>query len=77
MLNVQLLCTRMQISDRVSGEVGMKSCIALPGTGEHGGLMPWKMVCPNLGGFGEELYSSGSRVGLMIRIGVCAGPVFL
>ena len=55
----------------------MNSFIALPGKGGHGGLVPWKTVCPNLGGSGEELYSNGSRVGLMIRIGVCAGPVFL
>ena len=30
------------------------------------------MVCPHQGEFGEEFYSSGSRVGLLIR--VCAGP---
>ena len=59
------------------GEVEMNSFIDLPGKGGHGGLVPWKTVCPNLGGSGEELYSEGSRVGLMIRIGVCAGPVFL
>ena len=33
--------------------------------------------CPNLGGFGEEFHSSGSRVGLLIRIRVSAGFLFL
>ena len=56
------------------GEVEKISFIALPGKGGHIGLMPLKTVCPNPGGFGEEFYSNGSRVGLLIRIRVCAGP---
>ena len=36
-----------------------------------------KIVCSNPGGFGEEVYSSGSRVGFLIRIRVCAGPALL
>ena len=32
-----------------------------------------KTVCPNPGGFGEEFYSSGSRVGLLIRLGCVQG----
>ena len=66
------------------GEVEKNRFIALPGKREHRGLLPWKTVCPNLwggvggvGGFGEEFYSSGSRVGLLIRIRVCAGPALL
>ena len=54
------------------GEVEKNSFIALPGRGGHSGLMPLKTVYPNLGGYGEEFYSNGSRVGLLIRIRVCA-----
>ena len=43
----------------------------------HNGLMPSKSVVSNPGGFGEEFYSSGSRVGLLIRTRMGAGPVFL
>ena len=45
--------------------------------GGHSGLMNLKTVCLLLGGFGEEFYSSGSKVGLLIRIRVCTGPAFL
>ena len=38
--------------------------------------MPWKTMCPNLAGFGEEFYSSGSRAELL-RISVCAGSALL
>ena len=70
------LCTgaTSNLGDRVLGEVEKKSFIALPGRGGHSRLMPSKTVCPNPGGFGEEFYSNGSRVGLLIRIRVCAGP---
>ena len=34
-------------------------------------------MCPNPGGFGAEFYSDGSRVELLIRIRVCAGPTLL
>ena len=61
----------------VSGEVEKNSFIALPGKGGHSGFNPSKTVCPNLGGFGEEFYSNGSREVLLIRIRVCAGPAFL
>ena len=33
---------------------------------DRGGLCPGKL-CPNLGEFGEEFYSNGLRVGLLIR----------
>ena len=63
------------------GEVEKNSFIALPGKGGHKGLMPSKTVCPNPGcgggALGEEFYSSGSRVGLLIMIRVCARPAFL
>ena len=66
------------LRDRVLSEVLEKnSFIALPGKGGHSGLVPLKTVCPNLGGFGEEFYSNGSRAGLLIRIRVCAGPALL
>ena len=74
MLDAQFLCPRTQISETVLGEVEMNRFIALPGKGEHGGLMPWKTMCPNLRAFGEELYSNGSRVGLMLGCvqGLCS-----
>ena len=33
--------------------------------------MSLKTMCPNPGGLGEEFYSSGSREGWLMRIGVC------
>ena len=65
------------------GEVEKNSFIALPGKGGHSRLMPSKLCVPTQGvgrveaGFGEEFYSTGSRVGLLIRIRVRAGPAFL
>ena len=79
MLKTQPLCTSAasNLGDRVLGEVEKNSFIALLGTGRHSRLMPLKTVCPNPGGFGEEVYNNGSRVGLLLRIRVCAGPAFL
>ena len=34
-----------------------------------------KTVCPKLEGFGEEFYSNGSRVGLLIRVRMSAEPI--
>ena len=66
-----------QIRDRVLSEVEKNSFIALPGKGGHSGLVPSKIVCPNLEGFGKEFYSNGSRIGLLKRNRVCAGPALL
>ena len=73
------LCTstKSNLGDRVLAEVEKNSFIALPGKGGHRGLVPLKTVCPTLGRFGEGFYSNGSRVELLVRIGVCAGPTFL
>ena len=54
-------------------KVEKNSSIALPGKGEHSGLLPLKTVCPHLGDFGEEFYSNGSRVDLLIRLGYVQG----
>ena len=62
---------KSNIWDRDLGEVEKNSFIALPSKGGHSGLVPWKTVCPNLGGFGEEFYSNGSRAGLLTRLHVC------
>ena len=64
------LCTsaKLNLGDRVWGEVEKNSFIALPGKRGHSGLLPQKTMCPNPGGFEEEFYSSGSRVGLLIRL---------
>ena len=73
------LCTgaKSNLGDRVLGEIEKNSFIALPGKGGRSRLAPLKTVCPNSGGFGEELYSHGSRVGLLVRIRVCAGLALL
>ena len=63
----------MNLGDRVFGKVEKGNFIALLGKRGHNRLMPLKTVCLNLGGFGEEFYSSGSRVELLIRMRVCTG----
>ena len=55
------------------GEVENDNFIALPNKGGHGRLVLLNTVCPNPEGLGEEFYSNGSRMGLLIRIRVCAG----
>ena len=55
------------------GEVEKDNFIALPNKGGHGRLGALNMVCPNPEGLSEEFYSNGSRMGLLIRIRVCAG----
>ena len=51
-----------------------KNCfIALPSTGRHRGLLPWKSMCPNLGAFDEEFYSNSLKGGVADKIRVCAG----
>ena len=69
------LCTsaELNLGDRVLGKVEKSDFIALLGKRGHNGLMPLKTVCLNLGGFGEEFYSSGSRVELLTRMRVCTG----
>ena len=74
-----LLCTsaKPNLRDRVLSEVEKNSFIALPGKGGHSGLVPSKIVCPNLEGFGEVFHRNGSRAGLLIRISVHIGTGFL
>ena len=52
----------------VLGEVEKNSFIAVPG---KAGLCPSKTVYPNPRRFHEGFYSSGSRVGVFLRIRVC------
>ena len=75
MLKTWPLCTGTEsnLRDRVLGEVEKNSFITLPGKGGHSGLLPSKTMCPNSGGFDEEFYSNGSRVGLLIRLGRVQG----
>jgi len=59
---------------RVLGSEGEKKIVLLLHQVKgHSGLMPSKTVCPSLGGFGEEFFSNGPRVGLLISIRMCAG----
>ena len=79
MLKTLPLCTgvKSNLGDRVLGEVEKISFIALPGKGGHRRLIPFKTCVSIQGGFGEEFHSNCSRVGLLIRIRVCAGPALL
>ena len=52
--------------DRALSEVENDSFIVLPGKGGHSGLVPLRFLCCDLGGFGEEFNSNGSRVGLRV-----------
>ena len=45
-----VLDTKLNLGDRVFGEVEKHSFIALPGKGGHGGLTPQHRVCPHLVG---------------------------
>ena len=56
---------------------GKNSFIDLPGKEGHNGLMPLKLSDLTLGGFDEKFYYNGSRVGLLMRIRMCAEPAFL
>ena len=50
------------LGDRVLGEVEKESFIALPGRGGH-----------SRGGFDEEFYNNGPRVGFLTRLGCVQG----
>ena len=73
MLKTWPLCTgaKLNFGDRVLSEAEKSSFIAMPGKGGYSWLLPLKIVCPNPGGFGEELYSNTSRVRMLIRLGSC------
>ena len=76
MSEAQPLCTtsaKLNLGDRVLGDVEKDSFIALPGKGGQNGLLHWKATCPNQGGFDEEFYSNSSRVEVADKIRVCAG----
>ena len=62
---------QIESGDRVWG-VGEKRFIALPGKGGHSSCLS-KNCVSHPGGFGEEFYSKGSRVGLLIRPGCVQG----
>ena len=78
MLKTQPLNTSadLNLGDRVLGEVEKNTFIALPGKGEHRDSCHSKL-CPNQGGGGGAGGWEGSRVGLLIRMQVCAGPASL
>ena len=63
---------------RVSWEAEKDCFIALPGKGGHSGFMALRTACTNLVGSGKELYSSGSSMRLLIRLGGVQGttPLF-
>ena len=39
------------------------SHLCVPGKGGHSGVVPSTAMCLNPGGFGEDFYNNGSRVG--------------
>lgn len=61
-IKTQPLCisAKLNLEDKVLGEVEKKSFIALLGKAS-------KLCAPSQGGFGKECYSNGSRVGLLRR----------
>ena len=71
---VYVLCTgtKSNLRDRVLSEVEKNSLIQAKR--DTVGLCSQKL-CPHQGELGEEFYSSGSRMGLPVR--VCAGPAGL
>ena len=70
MLKTQPLWTHAELNlrDRVLVKTEKNNFVALPGKGGHSRLVPLKTVS-QLGGFGEEFYSTGSRMGLLIGSG--------
>ena len=54
------------LRDRILGEIGKNTFISVPGKVGHSGLVPQNYVLQPRG-FGEDLDSKGSRVGLLIR----------
>ena len=66
----------LNLGDRVLGEIEKNNFIALPGKGGHRGSCHSRL-CPNQGMGGGEGRWNGSRVGLLIRMQVCAGPASL
>ena len=73
------LCSgaKSNFRDRVLGEVEKNSFIALPGKGGHSRLVPLKIMCHRLRGFGKEFHSKRSRVGLLVEIRLYARPALL
>ena len=72
MLKTGPLCTGAEsnLRDRVLGEVEKNIFSALPGKGGCSGFVPQKLCPLSQRRFGEEFYSNGSRVGLLIKIRV-------
>ena len=68
MPKTQPLCpgAKLNLRDRVLGEVEKKSFIDLPSKGGHSRLVPSKPCVPTPGGFSEEFYSYGSRLGVWV-----------
>ena len=73
MTKTQPFCTsaKSRLRDGILSKVEKNNFIVLPGEVEHSGFMLPKLFRST--GFGEELYSRGSRVGLLIRIGCVQG----
>ena len=57
-------CTsaKVNLRDRVLGEVEKNGFIALPDKGGHSGLMALRTMCPNQEGFGEEFYGAMQKI---------------
>ena len=62
---------KLNLRDRVSGEVEKNSFVALPGKGEHSGLLPSKL-CPYLG-----WDSVRSFIAMVQGVGLPRGPGYL
>ena len=79
MLKTWPLCIGVasSLKNRVLGALHKNSFIALPGKGGHSRLVPLKIMCHRLRGFGKEFHSKRSRVGLLVEIRLYARPALL
>ena len=73
------LCTtaKSNLGDRVLGEAEKKSFIVFPGKGRQCGLMPLKCYVPTWGNLMKNCIAMVQGTGLLIKVRVCKGPVYL
>ena len=78
LLKAQPLFTgaKLDLGDRVLGEVEKNTFIVLSGKEGHGRANGSKLY-PNPEGFCGEFYNNDLRAGLLIRLRVYVGPAFL
>ena len=68
-------CTsaKVNLRDRVLGEVEKNGFIVLPDKEGHSGLMALRTMCPNQEGFGEEFYGAVQKIQIRPMLGRSPG----